>query len=79
MINNIRPTSNLPYGYGISKVDQVTKTSLDMQKEREKQNQEKRKRLLAQKSFMQVLQQKMIEEKIEAQETDEVKHFDMRI
>lgn len=53
----IRPKniSTLPYGYGIKKVDAVYKPVMDVHKEREKQNEEKRANLLKQKTFIEVL------------------------
>lgn len=80
----IRPTdtSTLPYGYGIKKVDSVHKPVMDMHKEREKQNEEKRRNLMAQKAFIQALEAKMIEDRIaeeRAEAENHERHIDIRI
>lgn len=78
MINNIRPTSTLPYGYGIGKVGKVEKPVMDVHKEREKQNEERRANLLRQKAFIEELRRaKLAQEQQEEQE--EVRHIDIRI
>ncbi len=77
MINNIKPTSTLPYGYGIGKVGAVHKPQMDVKKEREKQNEEKRANLLKQKAFIEELRR--LEEAQKQESTEEVRHIDIRI
>lgn len=43
---------NLPYGYGINKVTPPEKTRMDIYKDREKQNEEKKESLYKQKAFL---------------------------
>lgn len=41
MIKRVDGIGGLPYGYGIGKVQPVSKTQMDIKKDREKQNEEK--------------------------------------
>lgn len=45
-------SSNLPHGYGINKVPQVESPRINIYKDREKQNEEKKESLYKQKAFL---------------------------
>lgn len=77
MVNGVGGPSGLPYGYGIGKVQPVNKTQMDVKKEREKQNEEKRANLLQQKAFIEELRRQQEEKK--QNQDGEVRHFDRRI
>lgn len=49
--------NTLPYGYGIGKVQKVTKTHTEINKDREKQNEEKKENLYKQKCFLEYLRE----------------------
>lgn len=76
MNNGIKGTSGLPYGYGIGKVQPVSKSQMDVRKEREKQNEEKRVNLMKQKSFIEELRR---QQKIMQEQEENGKNFDRRI
>lgn len=70
-------SEGLPYGYGIGRVQPVSKVPMDIKKEREKQNEERRANLVQQKTFLEELrrQQKLQQE----QEAEKERRFDRRI
>ncbi len=76
MIKRVDGIGGLPYGYGIGKVQPVSKTQMDIKKDREKQNEEKRANLLQQKSFIEELRRQ--QEQLQEQEQNK-KSFDRRI
>ncbi len=59
MLKGTGKPGDLPYGYGIGRVQQVSRTQMDVKKDREKQNEEKRANLLRQKSFIEELRHQM--------------------
>lgn len=44
--------SSLPYGYSVNNVKKAEKSEMNLNKEREKQNEEKKRNLYAQKAFL---------------------------
>lgn len=50
-------SSNLPLGYGINKVTPPEKSKMDIYKDREKQNEEKKESLYKQKAFLEYLRE----------------------
>lgn len=78
MTKVIGSSGGLPYGYGIGRVQPVSKAPMDIKKEREKQNEERRANLVQQKTFLEELrrQQKLQEQQ---EQSEEIRHFDRRI
>lgn len=72
----IKRVGGLPYGYGIAKVQPVSKVQMDIKRDREKQNEEKRANLLQQKSFIEELRRQ--QEKLQEQDQKK-KSFGRRI
>lgn len=77
MIPRNLPPTGLPQGYGIGRIEPVSKAKMDVKKDREKQNEEKRQNLIQQKTFLEELmrQQKIMQQ----QENDNQQHFNKRI
>lgn len=63
----IKSSSSLPYGYGIGRVEKSERTVMNIYKDREKQNEEKKETLLRQKTFLEYLQE---QEKISSPNED---------
>lgn len=51
----INSSSNLPHGYGVGSVKKVAKPNMEIYKDREKQNEEKKETLYKQKAFLEEL------------------------
>lgn len=68
MISNIKGSNQIPYGYGVGKVNKVNPVSTDAKKDGEKERMEQKKKLLLQKALLEQIQK----------ETNP-HHFDKRI
>ncbi len=76
MINGVGGPNGLPFGYGIGKVQPVNKAQMDVKKDREKQNEEKRANLVQQKAFLEELRRQ--QENVSKEQGEEIRHFDRR-
>lgn len=77
MIPRNLPPTGLPHGYGIGKVEPVSKARMDVKKDREKQNEEKRQNLMQQRTFLEELMRQ--QQLMQQEENENQQHFDRRI